>query len=68
WKQFGPLLQELTGHEIPVRWADWRPGDQRIYVSDIGKARRDLGWQPKVGVREGIERLYRWVIENRELF
>ncbi len=68
WAEFGPILEELVGRPIPVAWADWRPGDQRIYVSDIRKAERELGWRPRVGVREGIARLYEWVVEHRELF
>lgn len=68
WLEFGPLLEKLHAQDIPVRWGDWRPGDQRIYVSDIGKAARILGWKPQIGVEAGIERLYNWVNENRHLF
>ena len=68
WKEFGPMLQELAGRELAVAYADWRPGDQRVYVSDIRKAARELGWRPQVSVGEGIERLWRWVGANGELF
>ena len=56
------------GHPIPVAHDGWRPGDQRVYVSDIRKAKRELGWQPRVGVEEGIQRLHDWVVANRHLF
>lgn len=68
WKQFGPILEKLSGGTVPVDWSNWRPGDQRIYVSDIALAQQELDWQPKVGVVEGIERLYQWVRDNRGLF
>ncbi|MGD1996428.1 MAG: GDP-mannose 4,6-dehydratase [Anaerolineae bacterium] len=68
WAEFGPLVEDLLGQAIPVSYDDWRPGDQRVYVSDIRKARRELGWEPEVGVKEGVRRLYDWVVENRELF
>jgi len=45
----------------------WRPGDQRIYVSDIRHARAVLGWEPRVNVKDGLDRLYKWISENREL-
>lgn len=67
WAQFGPILERLMGHPIPVSRADWRPGDQRIYVSDVRKAERELGWRPRVGIEEGIRRLYEWVVANRSL-
>jgi CDP-paratose 2-epimerase len=68
WAEFGPLLERLMGHPIPVSRADWRPGDQRVYVSDIRKAERELEWRPRVGVDEGIQRLYDWVVANQHLF
>jgi CDP-paratose 2-epimerase len=68
WAEFEPILEELMGRSIPVSYDDWRPGDQRIYVSDIRKAGRELGWHPQVGVKEGIRRLYEWVVANRDLF
>jgi CDP-paratose 2-epimerase len=68
WKQFEPILERLIGHPIPVKWGDWRPGDQRIYISDIRKAETCLGWKPKIGVEEGINRLFEWVKSNHQLF
>ncbi|OIN92267.1 MAG: CDP-paratose 2-epimerase [Anaerolineae bacterium CG1_02_58_13] len=68
WTEFGPLLEELTGHPIPVARGDWRPGDQRVFVADVRKAARELGWSPKVGVEEGVRKLFEWVRENRNLF
>lgn len=68
WHEFGPMLGELLGAPVPVSWGDWRPGDQRVFVSDIRKVARELGWQPRVGVQEGIARLTAWVKQNRDLF
>jgi CDP-paratose 2-epimerase len=68
WADFGPALERLMEHLIPIAYDGWRPGDQRVYVSDIRKARRELGWQPRVGVEEGIQRLYDWVVANQRLF
>jgi CDP-paratose 2-epimerase len=68
WAEFGPILEELLGKPIPVTRGDWRPGDQPVYISDIRKASEDLGWAPKVSVREGVEKLFNWVRENEHLF
>lgn len=68
WSEFGPLLSTLAGRPIDVTYADWRPGDQRVFVADIRQATADFGWQPQVGVEDGITRLYRWVEANRHLF
>ncbi len=68
WAEFGPLLEGLLNQHIPVSYGDWRPGDQRIYVSDISKARRELGWAPQVSPLQGIRRLVEWVQTNHHLF
>lgn len=68
WAEFGPLLEELLGKPIPVKWADWRTGDQRVFVSDIRKAENELGWQPQVTVPDGVYKLYHWIKDNQRLF
>ena len=68
WQELGPILQRLIGHEIPVAHDDWRPGDQQIFVADIRKAERELGWRPSTSREDGVRRLYNWVVENRSLF
>jgi CDP-paratose 2-epimerase len=68
WTEFRPILEQLLGRPVPVSYADWRPGDQPVYISNIDKARRELGWSPQVTVKEGIERLCNWVVANCNLF
>lgn len=61
WEEFSPILEDLLGRSLEVRYGDWRPGDQPVYVSDISKARRDFSWEPTVTPTKGIEKLYLWV-------
>src|SRR5687767_3663317 len=41
-----------------------RPGHDRRYAMDIGKIRRELGWQPKETLESGLEKTVRWYLEN----
>jgi CDP-paratose 2-epimerase len=68
WAEFGPMLESLLGASIPVARQDWRPGDQKIYISDVRKAGRDFGWSPTVGAEDGIRRLYEWVDAHANQF
>jgi CDP-paratose 2-epimerase len=61
------LIGTLHGEKPHTRMKDWRPGDQRYYVSDTRKFKAATGWAPKVSVREGVERLYEWLIASRGL-
>lgn len=49
-------IQQLTGCTLPPTYAPERPGDIRHSLADIGKARKLLGYEPEVGLREGIAR------------
>ncbi len=65
WSETGPMLEKLSGRTLDVRYGTWRPGDQKVYVSDIRKAGRELGWKPEVGPQDGLARLWQWAQENR---
>jgi CDP-paratose 2-epimerase len=60
-------LRKTLSIELPVAYADWRPGDQPVYVSDIGKAEKGFGWRPRTSCREGVAKLIAWVQENQEM-
>lgn len=68
WSEFGPMLEARLGREIDVARGDWRPGDQKVYVSDIRRAMHDFSWEPVVSPAEGVRRLDEWVQENLHLF
>jgi len=57
-------LEALSGKSIPRAFDAWRPGDQRVFVSDVRRIAADVGWQPTTSASEGVARLYRWVCEN----
>jgi CDP-paratose 2-epimerase len=67
-------LRELIAYLAPrhaaldYSYADWRQGDQRVFVSDIQRARSEFGWSPHVSTADGIGRLQGWVAKNRDLF
>lgn len=68
WQECGPMLEKMLDRKIPVSRDKPRPGDQMVYISDIRKAKKELGWVPKVGVEQGAQELVEWVKAHRELF
>jgi nucleoside-diphosphate-sugar epimerase len=53
-------LERITGRRALIRHAAGRPGDQRFTSADTGKLQRHLGWQPRVGLDEGLALQVAW--------
>lgn len=68
WREFGSILERLFDKKINPKFADWRPGDQKVYISDIRLVEKELGWHPQVKVEEGVAKLFHWVQKNKSLF
>ncbi|RME87005.1 MAG: NAD-dependent epimerase/dehydratase family protein [Anaerolineae bacterium] len=60
------LTEELVGKKAIVRHYPAHPADMRQNWADVSKARRLLGWEPQVGLREGMQRLVDWYNAERE--
>ena len=53
-------IEKMTGRRPDISFAEWRNGDQKVYISDIRKAIKQLGWEPKVSVEDGLQKLINW--------
>lgn len=62
------LLEKELGRKLNPTFGDWRPGDQRIYISGVKAAGRDIGWQPTTSPAVGVRKLLEWVRANQDLF
>lgn len=62
------ICREATGREVPMSSeARTSPVDVPIYISDHGRATRELGWSPTWTPRSMIEEIVAWVRENEDL-
>ena len=55
-KQLAELVVQLTGTASPIVYKDLPLDDPKVRQPDITRARTMLGWEPKIGVREGVSR------------
>jgi nucleoside-diphosphate-sugar epimerase len=58
--QMARYIAEILGAKLEPEHTPTRPGDIRHSLADIAKARGLLGFEPKVGVREGLARTVEW--------
>lgn len=59
-------LKDLTGRaSVNAVYEDSRPGDVLHSLADISRARELLGFEPQVGLREGLRRTMDWWKDSR---
>jgi GDP-L-fucose synthase len=59
------ILSEVTGFKGRVVWDAGQPEGQQRRRFDVSKARRDLGFAPRVTLREGLRRTVQWYRSQR---
>jgi CDP-paratose 2-epimerase len=62
------ILRRMTHREQRIEAVEPRDMDLWYFVSDISKAKRELGWEPNVPNEEGIGNLVGWIRKNQRLF
>lgn len=59
-------VQEVTGRSVEAEHGPPRQGDIRKNYSAVGKVGRVLGWQPEVGLVQGLELTWDWLSAYRQ--
>lgn len=54
-------LEERCGVRLSFRRLPWRESDQRVFVADTAKAAERFGWEPRIGLDEGLDVMIEWV-------
>ena len=53
-------IVRLSGSQSRIRMVPWNYTDVELRIPDVGKARRLLGFEPKVDLEEGLTRTIEW--------
>lgn len=51
-------IEEISGKKAELAFLPKRHGDQDIWISDLTKIKKDLGWEPSVSPKEGIKLMF----------
>ncbi len=60
---FAKKIREITGCKSEIVYEDLPVNDPRVRRPDITKAKKELGWEPRVGLEEGLKRTIEWFRE-----
>jgi GDP-L-fucose synthase len=57
------LMREVTGFKGEIVYDRTKPDGMMRKVLDVSRIKK-LGWAPRVSLQEGLERTYRWALDN----
>jgi nucleoside-diphosphate-sugar epimerase len=60
------MLEERIGKQAHIVYEDFHPADVLTNHADVSRAKELLGWQPQVGLDEGMTRLVDWYMQERD--
>lgn len=58
------LMKEVVGFEGAIEFEEPMPGGMTQKLLDVSRA-RGLGWEPKIGLRDGLREMYAWFCKER---
>ena len=59
-KEIAEIIKELTKSESKIEFKKLPIDDPHVRCTDISKARKDLGWEPKIYLKEGLQKTIEW--------
>ena len=62
-RDLASLVCDVVGFRGRIEFDASKPDGTQLKCSDIGRL-RGLGWSPTIDLRTGLERTYRWFLEN----
>ena len=62
-RQLTEIIADVVGYNRDISWDISKPNGTPRKVLNVDKI-KSLGWEPKIGLREGIKKTYHWYKEN----
>jgi len=62
-KELAETIQKVTGHEGNIVWDSEKPDGTPRKLMDVSKM-KEIGWQYKTELEEGVEKTYAWFLDN----
>lgn len=63
-KEFISTIEDITGKKAMIRHLPKQEGDVPLTFADISKAKKLLGYSPKVSLRQGMKKFFEWYKSN----
>ncbi|NLT72421.1 MAG: NAD-dependent epimerase/dehydratase family protein [Verrucomicrobiaceae bacterium] len=57
-------IEDRLGKKAEIVWKSMSASEMQDTAADISKAKRVLGWEPEIGLEEGLDATVAWYLEN----
>ena len=54
------LLEKELDIQMKFEKLPWRQSDQKVFIADIGKIEKLIGWSPQINAKEGVSKMIEW--------
>ena len=58
-------ISEIVPEKFIIEYTKEKPGDVKITYANINKAKRILGYNPKISINQGLKLFHEWYIGNK---
>jgi UDP-glucuronate 4-epimerase len=65
--RFIEVIERAVGRKAELRFKPMQPGDVKVTAAEIQDSRRDLGFEPRISIDDGIPRFVAWYKEYHGL-
>lgn len=65
-EQIAKMIMKLMGIKAKIVHQGDRPGQVLRHTASPFKAKHRFGWEPNIGIKDGLERTIRWYVHNRD--
>ncbi|HOJ30691.1 MAG TPA: GDP-mannose 4,6-dehydratase [bacterium] len=62
------LIEKTTGNKMKYVFDNWRPGDQKVFISENKKIAKEMNWKPKISAKKGVMELISWIKSHPEFY
>jgi GDP-L-fucose synthase len=63
-KETVEIVKDVVGFDGKIVWDTSKPKGHPVKIFDVSRMRKVLGFEPKVGLKEGIAKTYDWLAGN----
>ena len=62
--QLFKILEKINKKKLKRSFKDKRKGDQKIFISNNNRLKKNFGWMPKINKEKGISLMHTWMLDN----